>query len=356
MKKLCALLLAFAMLFAFAGCGASKDTTAASGSAAQAAADKETAVDTATLFEALSNTAKAIEEGKNLTVNLSANMSVVDEPTPGLKRGYDMNATADLQIHCDPDAQELTVYGQTNTSGMYETILVHDGWNVSTYFIDDTYYKEDISDDLEEMFKTSKDAEGSSLEDILDQIPEEYLEQIEEVFDSSLLLELLQSLIEEKLQDEEWLKETFGYSSTQDGDTIIHTFELDLADVFNGLLTHFKDAFIDEESYDEALDSLDDLENLDETVKDLVLKLELTQTGNQISAISLYLKGTDAETSQVYEITAVLTFSKIGTTEIDFDALDAILDSLDEYDDSYYDSYYDEYEYIDEDTPVLEEL
>lgn len=338
MKRLISLLLVFAMVFAFAGCETTEtdtkdnETTESSTEATQEQTEPVEQTQPVSLGEALQNTAEAMKAG-NLTVSIQGNVDLTQEQLPGLVSGMNVPLSGDIQLVIDQERENMSVYGVLNVSGVVMTVILHDGWLVTYDSTVEAYYKENVTEDL--------DAENQyeELEDILDQIPEEELEQLEEVVDLDKLLELAETLATEKFSDEQWLKDTFDYSSTTEGDVTVHTFELDLVVLLEAVISHFEGAFLDE---DDFLDLMDELEDIDDFIPEFTLELSLIQTGDLVTGAGVYLELDDSNAVRPVKLDITLNFVEIGTTQIDTEMLESIIDELMEYDEFAEEYYGDE--------------
>lgn len=343
MKKRIALLLVLAMVFAFAGCGSdtetdkespkSAETTQGSGEVTQEQTEPDRQPEQVSLEDALRNTAEELEAG-NLTVSMEGYVQMVQEQQPGLVSGMNVPLNGQFQIMVDPEAEDISVYG-TLSSTVLMNIILHDGWLVTYDDIAEAYYKEDISEELEGFFAES---EYEDLEDLLGQIPEEYLEGIEEIFDLEKLQELAMTLITEKFADEQWLNDTFGYTATTENGVTVHTYDLDLVVLIEAIFGHFEEAFQNE---DDFLDLMDMIGELSDEMPEFTLQLKLIQTGDRFTGIGMYLEAEEAETEQQIKLDITLRLSEIGTTAIDTEMLEDILDGVMEYDELYEEYYGD---------------
>lgn len=344
MKRLIALLLALAMVFAFVGCQSATETdakgkkaaesTEGSGEAAQEQTEAAEQTQQVSLADALSNSAGKMDAG-NLTASLDGYVELLKEQTPGLASGARVPLEGTFQIMVDPEEEDITVYG-TISCVLVMNVILYDGWMVSYDSDAEDYYKEDISEELKDLFEETEEFE--SLEDILDQIPEETLKEMEEVLDPEKLLELAESLVTEKFGDEQWLKDTFGYTSTTEGNVTVHTFELDLIVLLEKVLGHFEEAFVDE---DDFLDLMDQLDEAAEEIPEFTLKMSLIQTDDEITGVGIYLEAEDPTTEMNVKVDATISFSQVGTTQIDTEMLENILDEVMEFDE-FFEKYYGE--------------
>lgn len=350
MKKLIALLLVLTMVFAFAGCEPTPEE------------DTENTVEPAqvqvSLSEAMSNTMEALKAG-NLTITIVGGMESKQEQMPGLVSGNYDPIEGQLKVLLDPEEKELTVYGTTTSANELTTVIIHDGWMVNSvgymsgyydsylseylgdYLGDDvgSYFKVDISDSLDILFD---DSEFESLEDVLDKIPEETLAEIEEVVDLEKLLELLETLGEEKFTNEQWWKDNFEYTATTEDGVTVHTFEIDpimLLDLFFG---HFEEVFVNAEDFEDLMEQIEDLTDY---MPEFSMQVKLIQTGDMITGYGIYAETNESETKEQIKLDFTVTISDIGTTEIDTEMLDNIIEELPE-SEEFYEEYYGDYDDI----------
>lgn len=310
MRKLIALLLALSILAAFAGC-TPKEVTEAT----------ESAPEPVPLSQALQNTWDAITKGKTFTVTVDGKMTDYYADVENLPQGTISTISGDLKIALDMEEKQLSMYGQAITDGEMVTAVVHDGWAVFFDYTTDEYSKSDVSEELNKLFEDNE--EDFDLTQILS---EEDLELVGEVLDLEKALELLK----EKFSDPEQLKEAFNYSTTVEGATVIHTFRPDLFALLCEALGSLEDAFEDEDIYEEIMDELEDMQDeVDDGDVVLQTELTLTQTGDIITKLDLnIIKIYDGVEN---DIDLSVTISDIGTTELDLEMLDEILDELEEW-------------------------
>ena len=327
MKKLIALLVVLAMVFAVAGCGMVTETETKTEVTTEVI---EPEAEQVSLKDALQNTIKALETG-NLTITVEGGAEVTEKSVPGLVSGYYSPISAQLQVMFDADSKDLTVYGKVMDMYEIQTILIYDGWSVSEGYYGDGWYKEDISEDLESLFAGT---ETNDLGELLEQVAGDDLSYIEEIVDLEKLVELLESFVTEKFSDEQWLKDTFGYTVTTENGVTVHTFNLDIVELITTLFEHVEEAFVDPEDFEDLMDMIEDTLG---DLEDLEIKFKLIQTGNMITGIALEFEGeVDGEYG---DAKLTVTFSEIGTTTIDTEMLAEIIEELPDYDE-YYDEYY----------------
>ena len=110
-----------------------------------------------------------------------------------------------------------------------------------------------------------------------------------------------------------WLKENTGYSKKREDGMTVYTFEPDTYKLISVIVDEFEDVFIDEDTYEDLEDGID---NYKKYIKKIKFELSLGVKKGQLVQVTLE---TD---SLCYEI----KFERIGTTGIDTDALDEVLE------------------------------
>lgn len=307
MKKLIALLLVLYMLAAFAGCTTKEKTVTA-----------EPAAEAVSLQQALENTLAAICGGKPFDLTVDGLITYYSETDDDLYTGKDNSIYGELTICLDKESQELSVYGMMSTEGMMTTGIIHDGWVVVYDTNKDAYYKMDFSDQLEKLFSEG----GSSFEFLM---TEDELEELEEDLDIEKLPALFQTLATEKFSDQAWLQEACGYTVSQEGSTVTHSFRCSIREVLTELSTYCEDTFT-EDGYEELTRAIKRMD------KETVLLLTLTQENDMITAIDLEIWEPEGQIDNLVRLN--FTLENIGTAELDTDMLEDVLEDLDEVNES----------------------
>ncbi len=303
MKKLLAFLLALSMLFALAACGGNED--------AQNNKEEETteAPKPATLEEALANTAAELEAADNLTIKLTADIKGNED-----FGDLDETVSMDMKLHLDAEAKAFSAVAEVELDGETNSVFLHDSNAIYYDEEAETYYKMDVSEYLDLSFDAN--AEAQSLEDIIDQLPAETLEMVEEVIDVDKLIELAEKL------DTEALAEQLNYTTTTNGDTITHTYKPDIVSMVETVLEQVKDAFVEKEIYYAILMVIDELTE----EGNIELALEMDQIDDKISTFRVSVSMVDEDTLEIFALDCALELTDIGTTEVDLEELDEILD------------------------------
>ena len=297
MKKLLALFLALSMLFALAACGGK-----------EAAKDETTeAPKPATLEEALDNTAAELEKAENLTAKVDVDLSLAGEK---------INAALEMKIHLDGTVEEFSSVEQM--SGVVNIQLpddeiegyVHKG-NVIVYNEEEVaYYKTPI------VGQTDDDEDAAQgVQSVLDQIPAGATELLKEYVDLEKLFELLEKV------DVDALTEQMEYTTVTEGDTIIHTYKPDVVALAKNILEQVKDAFASEEIYDGLVSTIEEL--VEEV--EIELTFEMIQENDKINTFQIGAV-VNAEDEEVFDLDCTIELTDIGTTEVDLEELDSLLE------------------------------
>ena len=101
---------------------------------------------------------------------------------------------------------------------------------------------------------------------------------------------------------------------------------------------HFEEAFVDEDLY---LDLMDELNDMADEMPEFTLKVSLIQTDDELTGVGIYLEAEDPEAEMDVKVDATVTFSQVGTTQIDTEMLENILDEVLEFDE-FFEKYYGE--------------
>lgn len=307
MKKLIALLLALSMLAALAGCTPKASTDA-----------NKPAPEPVALDQALQNTKAAITQGKSFTVTVSGLITNYSEVESHLYYGMENTISGEIKLYLDEQNEQLSMYGQAVSDGEMVTSVLHDGWAVIYDLNEEKYFKQDISEEMEELFSE----DGLAPEALL---TEEELEDLEETVDPEELPALWDSFAAEKLSDETWLRDTCGYTCATEGTTATHSFQAELRPLLTEVAAHFEEAFT-EDGYEDLSRAIKRID------KEMTLQLTLTQENDMITSVALQLQQPEDDITN--ETRLSVSISDIGTTELDLDMLDQILEDLDEYNDA----------------------
>ena len=227
--------------------------------------------------------------------------------------GISMKAEGDMQVSFIPDKRELTLYADVEIAGESTVLAIYDG-----YYIMKTatgVHSMDISEELDDFFDDYEEArkEGRSLKDIIEDIDEDAGDHVN--FDE---LEKGLKKYNKKFNDKRWLKGNAGYSVKREDGTTVHSFDLDIYKFLKASLPFFEKAFRDEDDYEECMDDLQDSKS---EMDDCDILLEMGIKGGKLVQMTAQLEDEDGTQMQLD-----ISFSRIGTTRIDTDALEDLLD------------------------------
>ena len=191
---------------------------------------------------------------------------------------------------------------------------------------------QDISDELDEFFDVyaeNKDnykdyIRGGKIdweklltdEDIFGDDAEDIYDEACEYVDFKELNKSL-STLGKKLNSKSWLKKNAGYSAKRSNGIKVHTFDLDLYKLAIAVLPIFEDVFVDSDVYDEAMDSLDEMED---SFDDVEATIGFGVKGGKLRLI----EGEVSAMGETYEVS--LEFSDINKTKLDTDYIEDLLD------------------------------
>lgn len=227
--------------------------------------------------------------------------------------GISLKAEGDMQISFIPDQRELTLYANIEVAGESAELAVYDGYCIMRTVTG--VHSMDISEELDDFFDDYEEArkEGRSLKDIIEDIDEDAGDHVN--FDE---LEKGLKKYNKKFNDKRWLKENAGYSVKREDGTTVHSFDLDIYKFLKASLPFFEKAFLDEDDYEECMDDLQDSKS---EMDDCDILLEMGIKGGKLVQMTAQLEDEDGTQVQLD-----ISFSRIGTTRIDTDALEDLLD------------------------------
>lgn len=216
------------------------------------------------------------------------------------------------EVVFSPADRELTAV----ISDGRHTYAIYQGYII--YKNSDYVYKEDISDEVEMFFDVYNSVDLSEPDPLeaLDRLEPSgrALREIEEYVDTDALSKCFGTLLEQ-LNDEKWLKENAGYSSSERSGSTTVCFDLDydvLPQFLYAVLETMKPAFRSIDDYYDLKDSVAYLQRRENTS----VYLEFTTEGKYLTSAVI----TAQEHYDSLRIT--LDFSDIGSTEIDVEELD----------------------------------
>lgn len=254
--------------------------------------------------------------------NMTIDLRITDD------NGNEITGFAQLAINLKKE--QITFYGELDMDGEVGVIALYDGYLLLG--MDGEYVTQDISDELDEFFDvyaenkdnykdyirggkidwekllTDEDLFGDDAEDIYDEACE-YVDFKE--LNKSL------STLGKKLNSKSWLKKNAGYSAKRSNGIKVHTFDLDLYKLVTAVLPIFEDVFVDSDVYDEAMDSLDEMED---SFDDVEATIGFGVKGGKLRLI----EGEVSAMGETYEVS--LEFSDINKTKLDTDYIEDLLD------------------------------
>ena len=254
----------------------------------------------------------------------------------------------DMQVEMDPDNREVSLlHVYTEDDNEPDMIAIYDGYLIESRYNYEEYYNEytgeysyergdpyyvayDISEPLESFFDSYERLEDgdSSLEEMLDNlvddIGEEYLEEEYEEMKDHVNLEVLEDCLKtycQMLNDEDWMEENANLTIEEKDGMTLYCLEPDMHDFVMASMEYFREAFEDEDEYEELEEFLEDeaKKDLEETHAEITIGIEDGY---------LVYGAMDGETRyDTYELTMEIT--DIGETEVDKEMLDDILNDAD---------------------------
>lgn len=232
-----------------------------------------------------------------------------------------------LQIDLDVKKRELMMYGEQKSKDdddAYTSYLaIYDGYSITGYKMDDYEYysKNDISDELDEFFDAYEDTKELDWEELFDTISEATGTDLEDYLDVEAF-EKCANAYTRKLNNDSWLKENAGYSSSKSKGVTYHEFKPNLYKFCTASLECFEDAFEDDDDYEEIMDGLKDFKS---TLKEVDVEFVFGIKSNKLVEIEFKTES-DSNALEVK-----LEFTDIGKTSIDEDELEDMLDKAESY-------------------------
>lgn len=219
------------------------------------------------------------------------------------------------EISIDFEKEDITVVGVDEEGNI--TSAIYNGYSIYYSELSSSYTCYDYSEEIEQIFTLYKCAEDKDFEKLLEEyLDEDEIEEIEEDINLKKLKNAIRSLYF-KANNSIWLKENAGYSKESSNGMTVYTFNPDLYTLLDAVLDEFEDVFRDEDDFEELEDILDDerknLRSNDITVSVGVKKGELAEITWELE-------------SDIFSSAVEMKFERIGTTGIDTDTLDSILE------------------------------
>lgn len=242
---------------------------------------------------------KTVKSG-NFTVDLS------------MDAGYD-SAEATIYVDMDVKARELTLYAEVEG----EQLGIYDGYFFFKY--GEYGYAEDISDELDDAFEAYEASTDKDIGVLIEELNELMDDELEDFFDLDELEPCVTKFIK-AANSESWLKKNAGLTTSKKDGATLYTFAPDFVKLMLATMPYFEKAFLDEDDYDDAMESLEDE---DTGLEDVEMELTVGVKSGYLSTIGLYFDpgaGSDMEVSvEIYDV---------NKTKLDIDELEDILDDL----------------------------
>ncbi|MBQ9148932.1 MAG: zinc-ribbon domain-containing protein [Oscillospiraceae bacterium] len=227
--------------------------------------------------------------------------------------GYgDYEGTALVDI--DVKKREVQLYMEMDSDGDEMIIAIYDGYLLTHYVDYDYYYAEKISSELDDIFDAYESARSGDREEIADMLEDMGLDEddVEDYMDLEELEKSIRNLVK-KLNNKSWLQDNAGYSTRKDAGATIHSLEPDVEDLLIAVLEILEPAFQDEDDYEDAVDEVEYIDDVDVLV--------------EIGIKSGYLVSVDMEYADDWdEMELHAAFTEIGKTKIDEAELEELLD------------------------------
>ena len=272
----------------------------------------------------IANAVRRTLTAKSFTVEFSATA----QTGTGLDRNTE-KISGTLQVSLDTKNEELTLYAKVRQSGETMEFAIYDGYMITVE--NGRIYKEDIQDQLDAFFEAYEEAlerakdmlkDGQvDWEALLEMIDEDAYEEAREVINFKKLNSSLKEF-GRKINSTGWLRRNAGYSLGLKNAMKTHTFQPDICELLAAILPIFKPAFRDRDTYRELEDGLDELED---TLGDLDATLSFGVRFGRLRRLEMELENNNTR------VRGSAVFSKLGTTRIDTDQLDDLLDEAQEY-------------------------
>lgn len=246
------------------------------------------------------------EDSANGTADVRLNVE-------GLSFNFPVQYDIDRE-HPDESAvyAKISVMGQDLELGYYQGKLIV----ASNGFVNAEELDEELPG-LDSAVMKTKDGKYDTESYFRKTMDADAFEELAEETDFDRLNEAYQEL-EDNFNDEAWLTEFCGYTRTEDGDTVIYSFS-PAPEFMDEYMRIMRPAFKNQDFGDEMTEELDDVLPLSE------MKLELVAVKGKLDRINLKfeVEGEHASLS--------VSWSDVGRTEVDRDALQELLDNESDY-------------------------
>lgn len=206
-----------------------------------------------------------------------------------------------MELEVDNETGDLVIYD--------EYLILHS----------DGYYQYvDIGDQLDAFFDTYEKTGSSELdwEELLDEINPDAYEELEEIIDFDILNDCIAAYAK-KLNDPNWLEKNAGYSTEKKDGATRYILEPELAVLVPESVAYFEDAFVDHDVYEDMMDEMEDLEEIDD---ELEIMVAFGVKGSNLVSLDADIE-VEGE-----EVSVEITFSDIGKTQLDLDELADMLE------------------------------
>lgn len=239
---------------------------------------------------------------------------------------FDSPTTAEnemtIEVDMDLKKHELMLYGEAEQESGDETYTSYIGI-IDGYFVRgskwgdyEEYSKDDISDELDEFFDTYEDAKDMDWEELFEMIEDTTGYDLEDIIDIKEFEKCVTAYFR-NLNNNKWLEENAGYSTSKDNGVRYYEFEPNLYKFSKASLEVFKEAFDDKDDYNDIMDGLKssrkEISDWDVEISFGVKRSKLAEVELKVDADALCME---------YSI----EFQNIGKTEIDVDFLEDMLD------------------------------
>lgn len=223
-----------------------------------------------------------------------------------------MGSDTYVQVDIDPENRELMLYSKSQQVMYGQPFNIYvgiiDGYLISGYTMNSVsnFSKQDIQDDLDELFDAYEDPEDIDWNELFEMIEESTKVALGDILDADEMDQCVHTYFR-KLNSNQWLKKNAGYSTFKDGGMRCYKFEPDLYDFSKASLECFEKAFQDTDDYDKVMDGLKDSQTqISEMDTEILIGIE----SNQLKQLSLKFD------SDAIKIDCDMEFRDIGTTEI----------------------------------------
>lgn len=227
---------------------------------------------------------------------------------------FNQNIDGTIEVILDLKEQELTMLAESEVEDITFTIAIYDGYLItgtSGYFS-----KQDISEELDIFFESYDSTKELDWEELLNSIEDDLYDEVSEVINFDKLEKCLFAYAR-KLNNNQWLKENAGYSSTKENGVNVHQFKPKNYKFLNASLKCFENAFIDNDDYDDLMDQLKDSKS---ELNSVDFELAFGIKSGKLTSIDFEMDQDDTN------VKLELEFDKIGNTSTNENDLKDMLD------------------------------